>query len=104
MAAHDEQDADIRISPAQFAYLAAFDVWLKHVWAKTDTPRNDIERGIKRTKDAALLAVRLEPRGETYSAGLAICAGCGSRFARRRGPGRPRKRCEDCSPRRQARV
>jgi hypothetical protein len=99
----DDQDADIRITPAQRAYLAAFDVWLKHGWAAPDGARAALERDTRRAKDRALLVV-LADKGSKKRAhrprrprpAHADCAKCGRRFKPNR-RGRPRKYCVSCT-------
>ena len=99
-----DDDADIKVTPAQRAYLAAFDHWLKHTWATGKAGR--MHDGATAVKDACFDAMTAE-RGMAipfYRDGRRdrpkgpICRECGQPFTRLTNIGRPRVKCYECQP------
>jgi hypothetical protein len=112
-------DDDIKISPAQRAYLAAFDNWLHSSWKMGAIAEGKMVDGATELKDAAfdhMLAdagvhlVATDPslvRGKHRQPHLELvprptgeqtCTECGGRFVRETNMGRPRVKCYSCRP------
>lgn len=86
----EEDSYGITISAAQRAYLAAFDHWLKTVWARGESgARHDVATELlSACYEAMLVAPAADP----------ACAKCGDPFVAVKGRGRKRKMCFACSP------
>jgi hypothetical protein len=87
----EEDTYGITISGAQRAYLAAFDHWLKTVWARGESgASHDVATDLLAACFEAMLA---EPVADP------VCVRCGGSFVRAKGRGAKRKMCLVCSPR-----
>lgn len=98
-------DQDIKITPAQRAYLAAFDHWLKTSWATGKTgDQNDGATVVKDAcfdamcTDASVTIPYYRDQRRSYKPAGPICTACGKPFEVERKRGRPRVRCYACRP------
>ncbi len=89
-------DEDIRITPAQRAYLRAFDIWLHTVWKNGEAGGGNQADGAAELKDACFDHMLKEA---SVLPAERICVKCGNSYTiRPETMGRLRKRCYTCSP------